>query len=113
MDTHTRNMELHEYKRTQHRRSKKRPTKIRVQMRSQMLLDAGFTQEQIIERALEVAKIQRQREETYASLRGSSPQLQGFGKLLSKNFKSGLNSLKEIGVGPKPSIRTTVSARSA
>jgi len=107
-------MGLHEYTRTQRRHhGKKRLVMIPVQMRSQILLDAGFTQEQIIERALEVAKIQRQREETYASLRGSSPQLQGFGKLLSKNFKSGLNSLKEIGVGPKPSIRTTVSARSA
>ena len=111
MDTHTRNMELHEYKRTQRRRSKKRPAKIRVQMRSQMLLDAGFTQEQIVERALEVAEIQRQREETVDSLRGSSPQLQGFRKLVSKNFMSGLNILK-IGVGPKPS-RTSVSARSA
>ena len=80
-----RNMGLYEYTRTQRRHhGNKRLVMIPVQMRSQMLLDAGFTQEQIIERALEVAEIQRQREETLDSLRG--PQLQGFRKLLSKNL---------------------------
>ena len=108
MGTHTRNMELYEYARAQRRQGKKRLT-IPVQKRSQMLLDAGFTQEQIIKAALEVAEIKREREETIASLR-TTPQLLAFGKL-SKNFMSGFNSLK-IGVGPKPA-RTTVSARSA
>jgi hypothetical protein len=70
-----------------------------------MLLDAGYTQEQIIQRALEVAEIKSQRAETL-----KSTQLQGFGKF-SKNFKEAFQSLK-IAVGPQPS-KTTVIARSA
>ena len=95
-----RNMGLYEYTRTQRRHhGKKRLVMIPVQMRSQMLLDAGFTQEEIIERALEVAEIQRQREETtlaYLTRGSSSSQFHGFGKLLSKNYMSGLKSLRQV-----------------
>lgn len=104
MRKHTRNLELYEYTRTQSRHNRRRLV-IPVQKRSQMLLDAGYTQEQIIKRALVMAKIKNQREETV-----KSHQLQGFGKF-SKNFKATLSKLN-IGVGPKPS-KTTVIARSA
>ena len=78
---------------------------IPVQKRSQMLLDAGYTQEQIIKRALQINEIKSQRAETVKSL-----QLQGFGKF-SKNFKATFMKLN-IAVGPKPA-KTTVIARSA
>merc|ERR1711935_563250 len=48
---HTRNLELYEYTRTQSRLSRRKLV-IPVQKRSQMLLDAGYTQDQIIKRAL-------------------------------------------------------------
>ena len=70
-----------------------------------MLLDAGYTQEQIIKRALQINEIKSQRAETVKSL-----QLQGFGKF-SKNFKATFMKLN-IGAGPKPA-KTTVIARSA
>merc|ERR1712151_248569 len=101
---HTRNLELYEYTRTQSRLPRRKLV-IPVHRRSQMLLDAGYTQEQIIKRALEVVEIKNQREETI-----KSNQLQGFGKF-SKNFKATFSRLN-IGVGPKPS-KTTVIARSA
>merc|ERR1719343_1385528 len=104
MGKHTRNLELYEYTRTQSRHNRRKLV-IPIQRRSQMLLDAGYTQEQIIKRALLMAKIKNQREETM-----KSSQLQGFGKL-SKNFKATFSKLN-IGVGPKPS-KTTVIARSA
>ena len=71
-----------------------------------MLLDAGYTQDQVIKRALEMAEIKNQREETI-----KSNQLQGFGKF-SKNFKATFSKLNIVGVAPKPS-KTTVIARSA
>ena len=104
MGTYTRNLELYEYARPQSRLSRRKLV-IPVQKRSQMLLDAGYTQEQIIQRALEVAEIKNQRTETL-----KSTQLQGFGKF-SKNLKDAFSKLN-IGVGPQPS-KTTVIARSA
>ena len=106
MVTYTRNMELVEYIKTTQRRGGKRRLVIPVQKRSQMLLDAGYTQEEIIQSALNVAEIKCEREETLRTLK--IPQV--FEKL-SKNFMLGFNSLK-IGVDPKPS-ETTVSAPSA
>jgi len=105
-------MELVEYIKTTQRRGGKRRLVIPVQKRSQMLLDAGYTQEEIIQSALNVAEIKCEREETLRTLKTpqTSKTPQGFGKL-SKTFMSGFNSLK-IGVDPKPS-KTTVSARSA
>jgi len=70
-----------------------------------MLLEAGYTQEQIIKRALEVAEIKSQREETI-----KSDKLQGFGKF-SKSFKATFSKLNIGGVS-RPS-KTTVVARSA
>merc|ERR1711935_918175 len=102
---HTRNLELYEYTRTQSRQSRRKLV-IPVQKRSQMLLDAGYTQDQIVKRALEIAEVKIQREET-----NKSHQLQGFGKF-SKNFKATFSKLNIVGVGPKPS-KTTVIARSA
>jgi hypothetical protein len=102
MRSHTRNLELYEYTRTS-TRVHRRKLLIPVQMRSQMLLDAGYTQEQIIRRALEVAEIKNQREETIKSY-----QLQGFGKF-SKSFKA---TFSKLNLGPKPS-KITVIARSA
>ena len=104
MGTHTRNLELYEYARTQSRQPRRKLV-IPVLTRSQMLIDAGYTQEQIVTRALEVLEIKNQREETIRST-----QLQGFGKF-SKNFKATFSKLN-IGVGPKPA-KTTVTARSA
>merc|ERR1712025_591251 len=102
---HTRNPELYEYTRMQSRQSRRKLV-IPVQKRSQMLLDAGYTQEQIIRRALEMAEIKNQREETI-----KSHQLQGFGKF-SKNFRATFSKLNIAVVGLKPS-KTTVIARSA
>ena len=104
MGSHTRNLELYEYTRTSTRVSRRKLV-IPVQKRSQMLLDAGYTQKQIIKRALEVAEIKNEREETI-----KSQQLQGFGKF-SKNFRATFAKLN-IAAGPKLS-KTTVIARSA
>merc|ERR1712157_153813 len=109
--TYTRNLELYEYTRTQSRQHRRKLV-IPVQKRSQILLNAGFTQEQIITRALEVADTKSQRAETI-----KSHQLQGFGKF-SKNFKSTFSKLNtgfvlvKDGIVPKPS-KTTVISRSA
>ena len=102
MATYTRNMELFEYTRTQRRSGKKIP----VQKRTQMLLDAGYTQQEIIQSSMNVVALKCQRAETLRTLK--IPQV--FEKL-SKNFMLGFNSLKIV-VGPKPS-KTTVSAPSA
>jgi|EP00531_Pseudo-nitzschia_arenysensis_P019585 hypothetical protein len=102
MGTHTRNLELYEYTRGPNRVSRRKLV-IPVTKRSQMLLDAGYTQEQIIKRALEIAEIKNQREETI-----KASQVQGFGKF-SKNFKATFAKLN-ISSGPK---KTTVIARSA
>ena len=69
-----------------------------------MLLDAGYTQEQIIKRALQVQEIKNQRWET---LKGDD--IQGFGKL-SKTFKTTFAKLNLAAANPK---KTTVTARSA
>merc|ERR1712194_691985 len=103
MRTYTRNLELHEYTKTQQRRNRRKLV-IPIQRRSQMLLDAGYTEEQIIIRALQVAETKNEREETI-----KSHQLQGFGKF-SKNFRATFSKLNIA--GPKPS-KTTVIARSA
>ncbi|MGK3737407.1 MAG: hypothetical protein ACI90V_004252 [Bacillariaceae sp.] len=107
----TRNMELYEYHKSQRHvpstKSKKRLF-IPVQKRSQMLLDAGYSQEQIIRGALEVAEIKRLRSETMMKFHKEQ---QGFGKI-SKNFMTGFNNLV-IGVGPKLVKATTITARTA
>ena len=104
MGTHTRNLELYEYTRSQGRTSRRKLV-IPVHKRSQMLLDAGYTQEQIIKRALEVAEIKNQREESL-----KDAQVQGLGKF-GKSFKATFAKLN-LGVNPKPT-KTTVTARSA
>lgn len=101
MGTHTRNLELYEYTRKQRRHGRKKLI-IPVHQRSTMLLNAGYTQQQIIKRALEVAEIKNKREET---IKAHQLENRGFGKF-SKSFKS---SFSKIG---KPS-KTTVTARSA
>jgi hypothetical protein len=53
METYTRNLELYEFTRSCLGREK---LVIPVQKRSRMLLEAGYTQEEIILRALEVAE---------------------------------------------------------
>mmetsp|Transcript_6075 Transcript_6075/g.14716 ORF Transcript_6075/g.14716 Transcript_6075/m.14716 type:complete len:142 (+) Transcript_6075:118-543(+) len=102
MGTHTRNLELYEYTRGPNRVSRRKLV-IPVQKRSQMLLDAGYTQEQIIKRALQVAEIKNEREESI-----KDGDVQGFGKF-SKSFKATFAKLN-ISNGPK---KTTVIARSA
>ncbi len=102
MGTHTRNLELYEHMRGPNRVSRRKLV-IPVTKRSQMLLDAGYTQDQIIKRALQVAEIKNQREETI-----KESQVQGFGKF-SKNFKATFAKLN-ISSSPK---KTTVIARSA
>ena len=104
MGTYTRNLELYEYTRMQRRYGRKKLV-IPVQTRSQMLLDAGYTEEQIIKRALSVAAIKTQREETL-----NEPQ-QLFNKF-SSNIRKGFSKLKIDKSGPKPP-KTTVVARSA
>ena len=104
MGTHTRNLELYEYTRSQTRQSRRKLV-IPVHKRSTMLLDAGYTQEQIIKRALEVAEIKNQREESM-----KDAQVTGFGKL-SKGLNATFAKLN-LGVAPKPT-KTTVTARSA
>lgn len=107
----TRNFELHEYHRSQRRvpsSGSKKHLFIPVQKRSQMLLDAGYTQQQIIGRALEVAEIKRLRAE---SAMKAQKEQQGFGKI-SRTFMTGFNNLV-IGVGPKLVKATTFTARTA
>lgn len=105
METYTRNLELYEYTRMQRRYGRKKLV-IPVQTRSQMLLDAGYTEEQIIKRALSVAAIKTQREESL-----NEPQQNGFNKF-SSNIRKGFSRLKIDKSGPKPP-KTTVVARSA
>ncbi|OEU16272.1 hypothetical protein FRACYDRAFT_268939 [Fragilariopsis cylindrus CCMP1102] len=107
----TRNFELHEYHRSQHRvtgSGSKKHLFIPVQKRSQMLLDAGYTQQQIIGRALKVAEIKRLRAESV--MKAQKEQL-GLGKI-SRTLMTGLNNLV-IGVRPKLVKATTITARSA
>jgi len=116
MSESTRNLELYEYTR-QDRRYGKKKLAIPVQARSQMLLDAGYTQDQIIDRALEVAEIKRQRQE---SAKDNEDNIQNFGKKLSSNIMTGINKLS-LGAIPVPPSqrkatsvkRNTISARTA
>mmetsp|Transcript_14392 Transcript_14392/g.14226 ORF Transcript_14392/g.14226 Transcript_14392/m.14226 type:complete len:86 (-) Transcript_14392:53-310(-) len=80
--------------------------------RSQLLLDAGYTREQIIKRVLEVAEIRRLRAESTLDISSSSKNNNGFGKF-SKDFVSGFSNFAKIGVGPKPTKAITVTARTA
>ncbi|VEU35759.1 unnamed protein product [Pseudo-nitzschia multistriata] len=105
MGSYTRNLELYEYTRMQRRHGRKKLV-IPVQKRSQMLLDAGYTEEQIIKRALEVAQIKTQRAETL-----NEPKQNGFDKFSSSLVKS-FSKLKIDKSGNKPP-KTTVAARSA
>ena len=70
-----------------------------VRKRTQMLLDAGYTPEQIIKRTLQAAEIRDQREE---SIRRSSTQeqLHSLGKQLSKlNLKKSFTKLSGVNFG--------------
>ena len=138
----TRNLELYEYIKAKKRRRRNKANntsnnnaaginhksntkkdiclRIPVTKRSQMLLDAGYTQNEILQCALEVLEIQKQRAES----RNDQQQQQkikrpGFGKSLSvKNF---FNKLKIIGSGvlvptatKPPTLKATpVTARTA
>mmetsp|Transcript_13316 Transcript_13316/g.37486 ORF Transcript_13316/g.37486 Transcript_13316/m.37486 type:complete len:145 (+) Transcript_13316:240-674(+) len=103
--TYTRNLELYEYTRT-HRRHGRKKLVIPVQKRSQILLDAGYTEEEIIKAALKVAQIKSQREETL-----NESQQKGFDKF-SSNIRKGFSKLKIDMSGPKPP-KPSVVARSA
>jgi len=81
--------------------------------RSQLLLDAGYTREQIIKRVLEVAEIRRLRAESTLDISSSSKNNNGFGKF-SKDIIGGLSKFAMIGVGSnKPTKARTVTARTA
>eukprot|EP00536_Pseudo-nitzschia_multiseries_P000956 jgi/Psemu1/234153/estExt_Genewise1.C_120031 len=104
--SYTCNLELYEYTRMKRRNSRKKLV-IPVQTRSQILLDAGYTQEQIIKVALQVSRIQSQREETL-----NEPLAKGGFDKISSNIRKGFSKLKIDMGGPKPP-KTPVVARSA
>merc|ERR1712146_446240 len=82
---------------------------IPVQKRSQMLLDAGYTQEEIIKRAVEVQTIQTLRQESACD--AQNVQNGGFGKLFSKNFISGFNKLSLGVTSQRPVKKNSPTAR--
>ena len=137
----TRNLELYEYIKAKKRRRRNKANntsnnsaginksntkkdiclRIPVTKRSQMLLDAGYTQNEILQCALEVLEIQKQRAESRNDPQPQQKILKrpGFGKSLSvKNF---FNKLKIIGSGvlvptatKPPTLKATpVTARTA
>ena len=140
----TRNLELYEYIKAKKRRRRNKANntsnnsaaginnksntkkdiclRIPVTKRSQMLLDAGYTQNEILQCALEVLEIQKQRAESRNDQQQQQQKIKrpGFGKSLSvKNF---FNKLKIIGTGvllvptatKPPTLKATpVTARTA
>ena len=133
-----RNFELFEYtniiERSQRERSRNNISthknisggcrRLSIPKRSQLLLDAGYTQDQIIQRVLEVDVIKKLRADSARETKNSINQqllvpVQGFGKFLSKNIKlltSGSGSSGGSGVHNKSRPLKTippVTARSA
>merc|ERR1712232_1361393 len=97
--TQTRNLELYEYTRMDTRKRNKKKLSIPVQTRSQMLLDAGCTHKQIVDRALEINEIKKRRAESASSSGNELKKIlgiDGFQKL-SKNFQK---SFANLGLGP-------------
>jgi len=99
--------------------------RLSIPKRSQLLLEAGYTQEQIIQRVLEVEVIKKLRADSAKETKNSINQqllvpVQGFGKFLSKNIK--LLTIGSSGSGSgsgvnnkRPPLKTTspVTARTA
>jgi len=126
MNRYTRNLDLYEYTQSEFRRKPKAKNnnnkcRLSIGQRSQMLLDAGYTREQIIQRVLEVEEIRQLRAETVSTLDVSGSSLlkslsknSGLGKF-SKDIMNGFSStFAMIGVGPaKPTKAITVIARTA
>merc|ERR1712070_978894 len=102
LSTSKRNLELYEYTKNeklqqQQRNGKNRSgqpssscRKIPVQKRSQILLDSGYTEKQIIKRALEVEETKRLREESAKDDSGNNNNIVG---KFSKNIMIGMNKL--------------------
>jgi len=130
-----RNLHLFEYTnvidRCQRERTRSMPIHITgcrqlsIPKRSQLLLDAGYTQDQITQRVLEVDVIKKLRAESARETKNSINQqllvpVQGFGKFLAKNIKlltiGSIGGHGGVGVNNKlPPLKrtTTVTAPSA
>jgi hypothetical protein len=90
-------LELYEYTKNEKQqqqqkknRSQQSCRKIPVQKRSQILLDAGYTEKQIIKRALEVEETKRLRDESAKDDNGNNNNIVG---KFSKNIMIGMNKL--------------------
>merc|ERR1711907_188022 len=110
--TQTRNLELFEYTRADSRRRNKKKLSLPVQTRSRILLDAGYTHKQIVERALEINEIKKLRAESATSSGNELKRMLGMDQFqkMSKNFQ---RSFANLGIGPKPAKATQVTARTA
>merc|ERR1719491_170997 len=118
MTSYTRNLELYEYTRADSRTTQNRKRlSMPIGDRSQLLLDAGYTREQIIQRVFEVADIQKLRADSMLDSVSSSSKnnnSSGFGKF-SKDIIGGFSKFALIGVGfnNKLTKARTVTARTA
>ena len=99
-----RNFELYEYARANLRVHGKKKLFLSIPRRSQLLLDAGYTQDQIVKRALEMAELQHLRQLSIQDGKG--------GGLLAKNFLKGFN-LMTLGVVGTPSPAAAAAPRRA
>ena len=107
--TTTRNLEVYEYTRhaEQHRRRRRSTTRrtnknkkvavLSIAKRSQLLLAAGYTQEQIIKRALEMAELQHLRQASALEMKQGGGAF-GIELLSSKKLMKGWTTIITLGV---------------
>ena len=132
--TTTRNLEVYEYTRheEQHRRRRrsttrrtkknKKVTVLSIAKRSQLLLAAGYTQDQIIKRALEMAELQHLRQVSALEMKQGGGAF-GIELLSSKKLMKGWTTIMMLGglsnnntntnKPSPPPARTSLTARSA
>jgi len=93
-----RNFELYEYARENLRVHGKKKLFMSIPRRSQLLLDAGYTQDQIVKRALEMAELQHLRQLSIQDGKGG-------GGVFAKQFLKGFNlmTLGVVGTATPPS----------
>ena len=121
MNCYTRNLELYEYTRAESRTQNKKRLPMPFVKRSQMLLDAGYTREQIIQRVFEVADRQKLLADSLLDAVSSSSKSNynnssGFGKFSKEIILGGSSKftlIAGVGSNTKPTKARTVTARTA
>jgi hypothetical protein len=113
MDSTVRNLELHEYTQSGNRRHGKKQLTLSVQRRAQILLQAGYTIEEIANATMEVDRVKTQRADSLKNQGWDRTHmiLETTGKL-PKGILTGMANL--LVVKPNASVnKKTILARSA